>query len=395
MTSVLVTDGDERAALAVVRSLGRAGFDIHVCGSHRRTLAALSRRTLEAFAVPDPLRAPTEFVRAVAAYVTARRVDIVVPVTEAALLAVLARREAFGAAVIPFPPLERFRAASDKIELGEIARLVGIASPDHVRLNSAADVAALDAGALPYPVVLKPARSIGEMEGRRSKHTVRHARDAAELTSRIAELSPAAFPVLVQRRIVGGGCGVFLLRWNGATAAWFAHRRILEKPPAGGVSVYAEAVMPSPALLAQSERLLEALDWQGVAMVEYKIDATTGVPYLMEVNGRFWGSLQLAIDAGVDFPKLLVLAALGEQLPLTSPYRSGAKGRWWWGEVDHVLTRLRHSDAELALPPGSPSRGAAVRQFLTRWNPRERDAVLRLNDPLPFLYESVRWLTRH
>ena len=130
-------------------------------------------------------------------------------------------------------------------------------------------------------------------------------------------------------------------------------------------------------------------------MVEYKLDATTGTPYLMEINGRFWGSLQLAIDAGVDFPQLLVRCALGEHVTANSGYRVGTRGRWWWGEVDHVLARLRRSDAELALPPGAPTRASVVADFLARWRPHERDAVLRFDDPMPFLNESARWFRGH
>lgn len=75
--------------------------------------------------------------------------------------------------------------------------------------------------------------------------------------------------------------------------------------------MYRESVVADPALVERSRRLLARLNWQGVAMVEYKIDASTGMPYLMEINGRFWGSLQLAIDAGVDFPRLLLEVATG------------------------------------------------------------------------------------
>jgi predicted ATP-grasp superfamily ATP-dependent carboligase len=394
MTSVLVTDGDERAALAVVRSLGRAGYAVHVCGPQRRTLSAVSRRAVGAFASPDPLRAPAAFVRAVGQYVSTHRIDVVLPISEAALLAVLSSPEDLAGATVPFPPLHTFRAVTDKRALGEVARRIGLAVPPQWEVLTPADADHIDVDALSFPVVLKPARSVGEHEGVRSKQTVRHARDASELRTQLAALPAAAFPVLVQRRLIGPGCGVFLLRWNDVTVASFSHRRIREKPPAGGVSVYAEAVAPDPALVAQSERLLAALDWNGVAMVEYKMDASTGIAYLMEVNGRFWGSLQLAIDAGVDFPALLVQCVLQHALPPTPAYRAGVRGRWWWGEVDHVLARLRRSDAELALPPGSPSRTATVLDFLARWRANERDAVFRFGDPVPFFYESVRWLRR-
>jgi predicted ATP-grasp superfamily ATP-dependent carboligase len=377
-----------------VRSLGRAGFAVHVCGALRRTLAAVSRQAVESFSVPDPLRAPADFVGAVAHYAAAQHIDVVLPIAEAALLAVLGARDRFPGVVIPFPALDTFRTASDKAALSAIASRAGLAVPRQWELPSAGDLAALDVDALPYPVVLKPSRSVGEHAGVRSKHTVRHAADAMTLRARVADLPSAAFPLLIQQRIVGPGCGVFLLRWNGRTVASFSHRRIREKPPAGGVSVYAEAVAPDTALIAQSERLLEALDWQGVAMVEYKQDASSSVSYLMEINGRFWGSLQLAIDAGVDFPLLLVRCAMGDALTSPPVYRPGVRGRWWWGEVDHVLARLRRSDAELALPPGAPSRTAVVFDFLARWRADERDAVFRFGDPMPFLYESVRWLRR-
>ena len=57
----------------------------------------------------------------------------------------------------------------------------------------------------------------------------------------------------------------------------------LEKPPSGGVSVYRESMVPDPALLSQSLALVKRLGWQGVCMVEYKVESSTGTPYLMEV----------------------------------------------------------------------------------------------------------------
>ncbi len=391
MTSVLVSDGDERAALAVVRSLGRAGFEVHVCGRRRRTLAGVSRQATHAFVAPDPLRQPRDFSDTLVSYVETRGIDVVLPVTEPALLAVLGDRTRFGRARIPFPPIDTFLTANDKQALSAMAPALGINVPRQWDILTPEGLARLETTTLPYPVVIKPARSVGERDGIRSKHTVRYARDAAELRTRIADMPTAAYPLLIQQRVTGPGCGVFLLRWDGVTIASFAHRRIREKPPAGGVSVYAEAVALDSGLMAQSERLLDALNWRGVAMVEYKLDAATGTTYLMEINGRFWGSLQLAIDAGVDFPQLLVRCALGEPVAAKSSYRVGTRGRWWWGEVDHVLARLRRTNAELALPPGAPTRASVVADFLARWRLHERDAVFRFDDPMPFLNESARW----
>ena len=126
-------------------------------------------------------------------------------------------------------------------------------------------------------------------------------------------------------------------------------------------------------------------------MIEYKRDARTGTPYLMEINGRFWGSLQLAIDAGVDFPNLLVAAALGRPVAPVDTYRLGVRLRWTWGDVEHLINRLRHSPERLSLPPGAPGRMRVLREFLT-WRWRDRNETLRVDDPAPFLVDARQWL---
>jgi predicted ATP-grasp superfamily ATP-dependent carboligase len=197
---------------------------------------------------------------------------------------------------------------------------------------------------------------------------------------------------LLQTRVEGPGLGIFLLRWEGEILATFAHRRIREKPPSGGVSVCSESVAASRELLARSESLLAALDWSGVAMIEYKHDTRTGRSYLMEINPRFWGSLQLAIDAGVDFPWHLLQAALGRRVEPARQWRVGLRSRWCWGDIDHLIARLRHSPAELALPAGAPGRLSTALSVLTPWRPHQRNDVFRLSDPVPAWRETVAWV---
>jgi len=111
----------------------------------------------------------------------------------------------------------------------------------------------------------------------------------------------------------------------------------------------------------------------------------------MEINGRFWGSLQLAVDAGVDFPALLLALACGERPAPVTRYRTGVRSRWWWGDLDHLLARLLHSDRELALPPDAPGRGRAVLDFLALWRRGDRNEVFRWSDPRPAWRETLNW----
>ncbi len=388
---VLVTDGGERAALALVRALGAAGHHVVVASRDGRSLAGASRFARADCAVGDPLATPEAYAAAVLAVADRVRADAVIPVSEASLLAVLPARDTRPGLCFPFPSLDAFRKISDKAALTAAAPSVGIAVPAQRVIASPRQARALRHSDLRFPLVVKPTRSVAGGAGRRAKLTVSHAWDAGELQARLAELDASAFPVLVQERIVGPGVGIFLLLWEGETLATFSHRRIREKPPAGGISVYRESIPADPDLVERSIALLERFGWQGVAMVEYKIDDLTGTPYLMEVNGRFWGSLQLALDAGVDFPNLLLAAAFGEAPRPVDRYRAGVRSRWWWGDVDHLIARLLHSPEALALPPDAPSRWRAVWDFLTVWRAGDRNEILRLSDPRPFFRETAQW----
>jgi predicted ATP-grasp superfamily ATP-dependent carboligase len=317
--------------------------------------------------------------------------DMLVPVTEASLRAVLPARDRFSRVAIPFPDFARFSVISDKSTALAAASQLGIAVPEERIAQTRTEVLGA-AAELAYPLVLKPSRSVIESDGAARQLTAVHVATEGDLPSRLSEFPDAAFPLLVQRRIVGPGVGVFMLLHHGELLARFSHRRLREKPPSGGVSTYCESIPMDETLFERSIALLRHFGWHGVAMVEYKIAESTGVPYLMEVNGRFWGSLQLAIDAGVDFPALLVAAAAGDRPVPVLEYRIGVRNRWWWGDVDHLMTRLFRTPCELSLPAGAPSRRDTLRQVLARTPVQNDSGSPRMDDPLPFLLETLGWI---
>lgn len=385
--SVLVLDGDERAALAVVRSLVAAHYEVTVLAAQRWSLAGVSRGVRAYQRSHHPLTAPEAYVREVAALAQQLGAALVIPVTDASADAILSHRSLLPPEVrLPFAPLEVYRAASDKVHVHRLAKDAGIGIEASVIVERHGDPAPADTTL--YPGYVKPHRSVVGGEERR-KLGVSPIASREACTQVLAGLHPDAFPVIVQGKVVGPGEGVFVARWNGVTIARFAHRRLREKPPAGGVSVFRESIPLDPQVLAACERMLDALGWQGVAMIEGKRDLSTGAWYVMEINGRFWGSLQLAIDAGVDFPALLVGAVLGDDVGEPPTWKSGVRLRWEWGDVDHLLIRLRRSKQRLGLSEAAPGRIGAVLAFLTNRPGRDRLEVLRLRDPLPFVVESL------
>ena len=392
--TVIVTDAEQRAALAVVRSLGVAGYRCIVTSSSRPSIAGASRFAARVVSVPDALERPADFAEAIVTLARAECASIVLPIAEQSLLAILPVRDRLAPAVIPFPDAAAFASLTDKERLLAEASRLGIAIPAQQVLRDANAIASIDLSKVRYPIVLKPARSVAERAGVRSKFSVSYASSAADLQRKVRALPAAAFPLLLQQRVVGPGTGIFLLVWDGKLIAQFAHQRLTEKPPSGGVSVYRESVSIDDELRDRSLALLERFGWRGVAMVEYKRDILTGQPYLMEVNGRFWGSLQLAIDSGVDFPRILVACALDKHDQVLPSYRAGVRSRWWWGQIDHLVGRVRGGDAG-ALPPDIRSAERAIGDLLLGpFRRADYEEVLRWDDPLPFVNETIRWLGR-
>lgn len=378
---VVITDGNERVALAAARSLVRAGHTVCVTAPTRLSLAGVSRGVESHLLVTDPLIHPAAYAAELGRLLRSQDESVLLPVTDASVEAVLEHRTALPLGVVlPFPDLETYRAASDKAHILKLAEDCGFAVPETrvVATREERNVALPDAF---FPAVVKPHRSVVGVAGARRKVPVTPVADAMACRRALEQLPPGAFPVLLQRRVAGAGEGFFALRWGGRTVAMFAHRRLREKPPSGGVSVYRESIPLDEQLAGPGMRLLDALNWQGVAMIECKRDAKTGAYVVMEINGRFWGSLQLAIDAGVDFPALLVRCATGESVPEVRDYRVGVRSRWFWGDVDQLYLQLRAGTGLRALI-----------EFLRMAPGRNRGEIWRWRDPAPFLVETLQWL---
>jgi predicted ATP-grasp superfamily ATP-dependent carboligase len=387
---VLVTDSDNRSALATVRALGRGGHVVIVAGERHPSLASVSRYCAAFEQYPSPNRDPEGFVNAIASICVKQNIDVVLPMTEVSTLLLTSHQDRLPAhAKLPFPSATAVAAAADKAQVLTLAAQLGIPTPAMRVCGTKAEVHTA-ASQLGFPVVIKASRSRVWSEGRWISTSVKYATDAAVLDSHLEAIPAAVYPLLVQERIDGAGSGVFICCDETGVVASFAHRRIREKPPSGGVSVLSESAVPDAEVLQSATRLLEALKWRGVAMVEFKRDSRDGKLKLMEINGRFWGSLQLAIDAGVDFPALLVEIAQGRR-PATPQYRVGVRTRWLLGDVDSLLAVLMRSRARANLPESHPGRLRTLLAFFTP-NRHTRFELERRDDLAPARLEARRWL---
>ncbi len=392
---ILVTDGDSRAALATARSLIAAGHEVWAAGPGPHTLAGVSRGVRRTVVRSSALFAPASYAAEVGIATVRLGIDVLLPVSDASATAMLAHRDFLPPSVaMPLPEPATFRRGSDKAGMLEVARAAGFDVPVSVELEHADDLDRV-LPSVAFPAILKPHRSVViDRTGRGRKLDVEFIPTADALRAAVRALPGCAYPALVQQRIMGAAEGIFALRWDGRLRATFAHRRLREKPPAGGVSVYRESIAVPDELRRKTDALLEALDWKGVAMVECKVDRTTGRHAFIELNGRLWGSLQLAIDAGVDFPAQLVECALGRAGATAAAadpsYRVGVRSRWFWGDLDHLWARFAHSADDLHLEPPFPSRAEILRDVLRVPFSRDRAEIGRWGDPLPALLEGLR-----
>jgi len=385
---ILVLDGNENQAVAGVRSLARAGHQVIVGSTERWCKAAWSRYSMGSFRYPPPERDPLAFAGKVAEAAGAAPGTLVLPMTERSMLPISQHRrilEEAGAKIV-LPSHPNVLHCFDKQYTTALAQALAMAVPHTVVIENAADARRL-APSLPYPVVLKPRSSQEPSASGRFRKTggPMYARNAEEFVGAYSAISRRCSSVLAQEFVEGVGAGYFALMENGRLAAEFAHRRIRDVRPAGSGSSLRISVAVDDRIRSAALKLLYALSWHGVAMVEFRV-RSDGTPVFMEVNGRFWHSLPLAVYAGVDFPALLAEMAEQGRAGAPTAYREGVRCRWLLGD-------LRHLAAVWAGPPAGfpgrfPGRIKTLLSFLLPVPGTYHDNFM-LRDPLP---EFADWL---
>lgn len=387
MQRVLICDARQRSALAATRALGRLGVEVITADESSPTLAGASRFSRASCVYPSPYTAPARFLDWFMLHAQQGIADIVFPMTEVTTDLLIRHRDQWPHIILPFADISIIDRLSDKMALMRRARELAIPTPASIPVLQAGDLDGLPNG-ISFPVVIKPYRSRIWLGDSWLPTSVRYARNRKELLSLTqSERYLREHPFLLQQYVPGSGQGVFAIYDRGTPLAFFSHRRLREKPPTGGVSVLSESCAPPPLLLLHARRLLDDVRWHGVAMVEFKV-TEDGTPYLMEINARFWGSLQLSIDCGVNFPEMLYRLACGERPAPIANYPEGRRLRWWLGDLDRLYLALKASF------PKQPR--SALREIMAFSAPHffnTRHEVFRWTDPSPAWFELKAYIT--
>lgn len=382
---VLVTDAGRGSAVAFIRSLGRRGWTVTAADADPASPGFRSRYATHRLLYPRPSERPDAVVEAILARVQRAGIDLVVPITDEVLLPLAEARARFaGLATLAVPAPTALDVTHDKSSTFALAERLGVPVPPTRIVDAGDDVSSIGAE-LGYPVVVKPVASREVLADRTIRsHVVSYATDQAALALRLASLTPST-RVLLQSWLPGDGLGVELLMDRGRPLAAFEHRRLREFPPTGGASSLRESVALDVDLYENAVRMLGELDWTGLAMVEFR-RGPDGVGYLMEINGRVWGSLPLAVRAGIDFPAELadlLMSTDGGHAGTHSAYRLGIRARNLRLDLAWIGSVLSGRRRQPGMP--WPSRRQAVRAIVSLVDPRIGDDLMAWSDPTPGL----------
>ncbi len=363
----------------VARSLHKHGVPVDV--ANFAISPPLTSRAIRDFRrVPRPDLDRAGFVEHLRQFIHEGGHDMLIPTDDQALTAMMEHYDDFKTMLHIACPLPHItRLILNKALTMDVAQKYGVRIPQTHVISNSAQLSEL-VGNFLFPWILKPA----EKETREEEVKSYSFAAADEVAKKFPAARDFAPPMLLQEYCAGVGVGIEMLMHDGNCLAAFQHRRLKELPYTGGVSVTAIAEHPEPTLVESSLALLRALQWEGVAMVEFKVNPANGEAVLMEVNGRYWGTISLPIAAGIDFPWYHWQVVHGEQPTIPDTYKAGIKWRWTVGcllRAHSLLAKSRNS------VPARKELWRTVLDIPKDFSPRVFDATSRFSDPLPSIME--------
>ena len=358
--SVLIPDGEHPLALRVMRSLGLTHrVTIDLMTSDRRPSYGFSRFCRRCHFTASSITGKDRC-EAILKTIATARIDVLLPVSVQGIQLLAAERQSFSrqVALPPLPDSAALDTANDKITLCRFARRHGVPTPPFLVFpDEVPEPGALRR--LAYPVLLKPP----SLEGGRGFRLFHDPQTLANFleTSPAVQTGPR---YLLQSCLPGSDFGLNVLCRNGEILAFTVQKNVLSDSPPFGPAAGIHFVQ-DPQVLEIGRKLLSALRWNGVANLDMLRCAATGETMLLEMNPRYWGTLMGSVHAGVNFPYLACLAALGRPFPQTD------------------YQPITYADKSVALKQALHM--LAGRPLLTGFRFRNTALSTALTDPLPAL----------
>jgi predicted ATP-grasp superfamily ATP-dependent carboligase len=383
---VLVLGKSDSSCLTVIRSLGRKGIEVHVAWCPPDAVLRRSRyvRTVHTL----PLFSPTDdaWKRAFIDLCRRERFDLVIPTNDPTIIPLQEHRADLEphAKIYLLNP-ESFRVGYDKLASYEVCNRIGVRVPRFKILPVPADPADI-LREFQLPVVVK-ARSSFRAEDLGDRRRTRVARDENGLRQWLDLLVGRADDVLIEEYFEGEGGGIDVLCADGEVVHAFSHLRLHEGRGYSSAP-YRVSAPVHEGMLEDTRKYVRALDYTGVLMLEFRLNATTGAWIFHDFNARFWAALPLTVASGADYPYWLYQVLVEGKRDFPPAFRTGIACRNW--RLD--LLWLKEN---LALPRGerTPAREVA-REAWRALTLREWMDTFTFDDPMPGVVDVSRLLGR-
>ncbi|MCD6599817.1 MAG: ATP-grasp domain-containing protein [Dehalococcoidia bacterium] len=374
--SAIVTTASSIKALIITRSLGRKGIRVATGDKQRFALTSLSRYSTNSFLYPSPQETPTEFINSLIQFAKNNKHEVLIPTHSEDTYVIAKHKSELDPYIrVPLYDYSSIMKAHNKGYTMQVAEELGMPIPKTLFIQNF-DELHHQAEKIQFPAVIKLKTGTSSI-GISYAHTNEELVTQYEDTVSRFNLAPEDYP-LIQEYIPGDGYGVSLLFNHGELRAKFTHKRLREYPPSGGPSTYRLSV-ECPEMEEMAIKLLKYFHWHGVAMVEFKLDSRTNMPVLLEINPRFWGSVNQAIYSGVDFPYLLYQMAIDGDVEPVLTYKLGVKTKVAFIDYVTLLHQLWNS----------PHKFGTLKEFFHLCP----DDIISAADPLPtvgFLHARFR-----
>jgi predicted ATP-grasp superfamily ATP-dependent carboligase len=386
----ILLGADSPIGLTIIRELGEHGVPVHAIARSREGIGLYSKWATARYLRPGDDRSTIELLNRIAAE---QKAAFLLAISERDLIMI--RAAADTGRLVGLRPLvpeaAQLKLVLDKSATYAIAREVGVPVPATWQPQPGPGrKPPID---LTFPCVLKwgDPESLGNDLATLGIPFLKaeYCHGQAELERALGRYDGYGRYPLVQEFCPGGGLGHMMFLHNGQVVLRLQHRRVSEWPPEGGYSTVCESLPLSlnTELLVKSEALLKRIGWQGAAMVEYRLDPRSGRAALMEINGRFWGSLPLAYHAGAPFAWFTYsVLALGVT-PVPPRYRAGVRCRFMIPETRRLLT-LTKRRGQLINGQGAVSLLLEICRFVYHFfSLKTRYYVFTARDPMPFIID--------
>ena len=383
---VLILDASLKQSLAGVRALGRAGLRVAAGESAGQFSPAVplpafrSRYCQRSVTFPDLLTGTSAFAAAVIDFVRENSPRAVMPTGDMTISVLRPYRQQLAdlGCFLALASEHALEIANDKDRTLATARELGIPYPRSINISDTADID-LAAAEFGYPFVLKPTISWdGSSEERLVPVDVASRDEAAEFMTRILGSGSG---LLAQEWVPGRREGVSLFIARDEVIAACGHIAHRTSPPLGGASVVRESLTPPADTLDASVRLAKAIGLQGPCEVEFRRDAA-GRALLMEVNARLAGTIENAVQSGVDLPLMIWRWATDQDIKPVVAHRAGVRTRWLHGDLRWLLQNWKRTGRA-----DSVSRLASIGIFLAEFGKSRHYDYFDHSDVRPFLAE--------